>query len=42
MKRKREMRTMTVGEMEEFAKKHESEDSQKGGDGENIHEPGTK
>jgi hypothetical protein len=42
MKRKREMRRMTVGEIEELAKKHGSEDSKKGGDGENMQESGIK
>jgi hypothetical protein len=34
MKKKREMRTMTVGAMEKLAKRYGSEDSKKGGDSE--------
>jgi hypothetical protein len=41
MKRKREMRTMTVGEMDELAKKYGSEDSKKGVNRENMQESGT-
>jgi hypothetical protein len=33
---------MTVAEMEGLAKKHGSEDSKIGGDGENMQESGTK
>jgi hypothetical protein len=42
MERKGEMRTMTVCEMEEFAKTDGSEDSKIGGDGENMQESVTK
>jgi hypothetical protein len=36
MKRKREMQTMTLAETDELAKTYGSEDSRKGGDGENM------
>jgi hypothetical protein len=38
MKRRREMGTMSVGEMDELAKTYGSEDSNKSADGENMRE----